>query len=60
MNQMEKEENMEIVDKKKSLALKINSHKEEIGESSCEDKDAEMAMVAKRYKKIVFQKSQRM
>ena len=47
-NQMEEEKN-EDVDKKKSLALKMSSHKEEISESSCKDEDAKMAMMAKRY-----------
>ena len=38
VNQMEEEK--KVVDKKKCLALKMSSHKEEISESSCkEDKD---------------------
>ena len=38
----------------------MRSHQNEISESSCEDEKDEMAIVAKRYKKLVFQKSQRM
>ena len=59
VNQMEEKENKEV-DKKKSLALKMSSHKKETSESSCEDEEYEMAIVAKRYKKLGFQKSQRM
>ena len=33
---------------------------EELYDNSCEDEDAEMAMLAKRYKKLVFQRDQRM
>ena len=49
MNQMEEEEKKVAVDKKKSLVLKMSSHKEEISELSCKDEDAKMAMMAKRY-----------
>ena len=49
-NQMEEEKN-EDVDKKKSLALKMSSHKEEISESSCEDEKDGLAIVAKIYKR---------
>ena len=40
MNEVEEEERKEVVDKKKSLALKMSSHKEGISESSCDDEDA--------------------
>ena len=50
----------EAVGKKKSLALKMSSHQEKISESSCEDEEDEMAIMTKRYKKLVFQKSQQM
>ena len=45
---------------KKSLALKMSSHQEEINESCCKDEEDDMAMVVKRCKKLVLQKSQRM
>ena len=60
MNEIKKEEKKEAIDKKKSLGLKMSSHQKETSESSCEDEEDEMAIVAKRYKKLVFQKGQRM
>ena len=60
MNEIEKKEKNEAIDKKKSLALKISSHQEKTSESSCEDEKDEMAIVTKRYKKLVLQKGQRM
>ena len=54
VNQIEEEEKKEVADKKKSLPLKMSSHQEETSESSCEDEDYEMAIVAKRYKKLVL------
>ena len=57
VNEIVKEEKKETIDKKKSLTLKIGSHQEEISESSYED---EMTIVAKRYKKLVLEKSQQM
>ena len=36
------------------------SKEEELYETSCEDEDAEMAMLAKRYKKLAFQRDQQM
>ena len=38
----------------------MSSHQEKISESSCEDEEDEMAIVAKRYKKLVLRKSQQM
>ena len=38
----------------------MSSHQEEISESSYKDEEDEMAMVVKRCKKLVLQKSQRM
>ena len=38
----------------------MSSHQEEISESFYENEEDEMAIVAKRYKKLVFQKSQQM
>ena len=40
--------------------MKTSSRSEELYENSGEDEDAEMAMLAKRYKKLVFQRDQRM
>ena len=40
--------------------MKISSREEEIFDTFCEDEDAEMAMLARRYKKFVFQRDQRM
>ena len=54
------EEKNEVVEKKKCLTLNISSCEKEIGESCCDDEDAEMAMLAKRYKKLTFEKNQRM
>ena len=48
VNQFDEEEKKEIVEKKKSLALKISSRKEETYETIFEDEDAEMAMLARR------------
>ena len=53
-------EKKETIDTKKSLALKISSHQEKINESYCKDEEYEMAMVVKRCKKLVLQKSHRM
>ena len=41
---------------RKSLSLKISSHQEKISESSCENEKDD----GHKYKKLVFQKSQRM
>ena len=38
----------------------MSSHQKEISESFCKDEEDEMAIVAKRYKKLVLRKSQRM
>ena len=40
--------------------MKISSRSEELYEDSCEDEDAEMAMLVKRYKKLALQCDQRM
>ena len=53
VNQFYEEDKKEIVEKKKSLALKIN-------ESACEDEDPEMAMLARRYNKLALQRDHRM
>ena len=58
VNQIDEEENKELVNKKKSLALKTSSRNEEQYEDSCEDEDVEMAMLARRYKKLAFQRDQ--
>ena len=39
--------------------MKTISRSEELHEDSCEDEDAEMAMLARRYKKLTFQCDQR-
>ena len=49
-----------MVEKKKGVALKTSSRNEELYEDSCEDEDVEMAMLARRYKKLAFQRDQRM
>ena len=54
MKQIEKEEKKKVVDKKKSLPFKMSSHQEKTSESSCGDKEDEMIVVAKRYKKLVL------
>ena len=60
MNEIKKEEKKEAIDKKKSLGLKMSLHQKETSESSYEDEKDEMAIVAKRYKKLVLQKGQQM
>ena len=60
VNQIDKEEKKELVEKKKGIALKTSSRNEELYEDSCEDEDAEMAMIVRRYKKLTFQRDQRM
>ena len=54
MKEIEKEEKKKVVDKKKSLPFNMSSHQEKISESSCEDREDEMTLVAKRYKKLVL------
>ena len=54
VNQIDKEEKKELVEKKKGIALKTSSWSEEHYEDSCENEDAEMAMLARRYKKLVI------
>ena len=44
--------------KKKGITLKMSSKKEELYNTSCEDEDAEMVMLARRYKKLAFQRDQ--
>ena len=52
VNQIDEEEKKkELVEKKKGIALKTSSRSED---------HAEMAMLARRYKKLVFQRDQRM
>ena len=48
------------MEKKKGIALKTSSRNEEHYEDSCKDEDAEMAMLARRYKMLTFQRDQRM
>ena len=52
VNQIDEEEKKELVEKKKGVALKTSSRNEELYEDSCEDEDIEMAMLARRYKKL--------
>ena len=47
-----------MVEKKKGITLKMSSKDEKLYENSGEDKDVEMAMLAKRYKKLAFQRDQ--
>ena len=58
MNQIDEGEEKKITEKKKGIALKTCSRSEELYENSCEDEDAEMAVLAKRYKKLTFQRDQ--
>ena len=58
VNEIEEEERKEVVDKNKNLSLKMSSHQEETSESSCDDEEDEMAIMAKRYRKLVLQKGQ--
>ena len=46
--------------KKKGITLKMSSRNEKLYEDSCEDENAEMAMIVRRYKKLAFQRDQRM
>ena len=46
--------------RKKGITLKMSSKKEELYNTSCEDENAELAMLAIRYKKLSFQRNQRM
>ena len=48
------------MEKKKSLTLKISSREKETYETACEDEDAKMAMLARRYNKLALQRDQRM
>ena len=54
VNQIDEEEKKELVEKKKGITLKTSSRSEELFKDSYEDEDAEMAMLARRYKKLVF------
>ena len=54
VNQFDEEDKKEMMEKKKSLALKTSSREEETYESAYEDEDAEMAMLARRYKKLAL------
>ena len=56
MNQIDEEEKKKLMEKKKGIALKTSSRSEDHYEDSCEDEDAKMAMLAKRYKKLAFQR----
>ena len=60
MNQIDEEEKKKVIKKKKGIALKMSSTDEGLYDNSCKDEDAEMAMLAKRYKKLAFQSDQRM
>ena len=59
VNQIDEEEKKKL-EKKKGIALKTSSRNEDHYEDSCEDEDAEMAMLARRYKKLAFQRDQLM
>ena len=54
MNPIDEEEKKELIEKKKGIALKTSSRSEELYEDSCENEDAEMAMIVKRYKNLLF------
>ena len=55
VKQIDEEEKKKVVEKKKGIALKTSSRDEELYDDSCEDEDVEMAMLSRRYKKLVFQ-----
>ena len=57
VNQIDEEEKKKIIEKKK-IALKMSSKDEELYDNSCEDEDAEMTMLVRRYKKLAFQSDQ--
>ena len=54
VNQIDEEEKKEVIKKKKGIRLKMSSKDEELYDNSCEDEDAEMAMLVRRYKKLLF------
>ena len=58
VNQFDEEDKKEMVEKKKSLALKISSREEETYESVYED--AKMSMLVRRYNKLALQRDHRM
>ena len=58
VNQIDEEEKKNVIEKKKGLALKVSSKKEELYETSCKNKDVKMVMLARRYKKLAFQRDQ--
>ena len=60
VNQIDEEEKKKVSEKEKGIALKMSSKDEELYDNSCKDENTEMAMLAKRYKKLVFQRDQRM
>ena len=60
VNQIDEEKKKEVIEKKKGIALKMSSKDEELYDNSCEDEDAKMTMLARRYKKLAFQCDQRM
>ena len=60
VNQIDEEEKKELVEKKKGITLKTSSRNEKLYEDSYKDDDAEMAMIVRKYKKLAFQRDQRM
>ena len=60
VNQIDEEKKKEVVEKKKGITLKTNSKDEELYDDLCENEDAKMAMLARRYKRLTFQRDQRM
>ena len=60
VNQIDEEEKKEVIEKKKGIALKMRSKDEKLYDNSCEDEDAKMAILARRYNKLAFQRDQRM
>ena len=51
-----KKKKKEMVEKKNGITLKMSSKEEELYDTSCEDEDAEMGMLARRYKKTCLSK----
>ena len=56
VNQIDEEEKKEVIEKKKGISLKMSSKDEKLYDNLCEDEDAKMAMLARRYKKLLFQR----
>ncbi|WRX24196.1 zinc finger protein [Theobroma cacao] len=59
LKEEEEEDRREAKEKKKSIALKANIFEEELEELSCDD-DGELALVARKFKKLMGKRNQRL